>query len=62
MIAVLLAPLGLVGIAAGLFGLYLARLLMGDGCSADAHETRHSARLLVVTGGTLLLVAVLWTG
>jgi hypothetical protein len=58
MIGSLLAPFGIVGIAAGLFGLYLARLLMADGYSADATEARHNARLLMATGGTLLLVAL----
>jgi H+/Cl- antiporter ClcA len=62
MIPSLLAPFGIIGIAAGLFGLYLARLLLVDGSDKDAAETRHSARLLLATGGTLLIVAMTWTG
>lgn len=62
MIALLLAPFGLIGIAAGLFGLYLARLLRVDGSDGDALVTRHNARLMLATGSTLLIVALLWTG
>lgn len=54
----LLAIFGLIGLAAGLFGLYLARLLFVDGCAAGAAETRHNAQLLLVTGGTLLILAL----
>ena len=62
MIPSLLAPFGLLGFAAGLFGLYLARLLYVDGCTTDAAETRHNARLLLATGSTLLILAMTWTG
>lgn len=58
MILSLLATFGMIGLAAGLFGLYLARLLFVDGCAAGAAETRHNAQLLLVTGGTLLMLAL----
>lgn len=62
MIPALLAPFGLIGIAAGLFGLYLARLLRVDGSAEDAAETGHNARLLLAASSTLLVVAMAWTG
>jgi hypothetical protein len=62
MILSLLAPFGVIGIAAGLFGLYLARLLLVDGSADDAAATGNNARLLLALGSTLLAVAMFWTG
>lgn len=61
MIGSLVASFGLIGLAAGLFGLYLARLLV-DGSAEDAAETRHNAQIMLSLGTTLLIVGTLWAG
>jgi hypothetical protein len=58
MIQPLLLTFGLLGIAFGLFGIALARLLLGDGAERDAYETGHNARLILVTGTTLIIVSL----
>jgi hypothetical protein len=62
MLAPLLVSLAMVGLAAGLFGLYLARLLTVDGCPEDAAETRHHAGLLLSFSAMLLTFGMLWVG
>lgn len=62
MIGLLLLPIGMLGVAAGLFGLYLACLLRGDGCAENAAEARHNAQLLLAAGSTMLIVALAGTG
>lgn len=58
MIASLLISFAMIGIAAGLFGFYLARLLLVDGLSADAAETNHNARLLLLVSVLLMAVSL----
>lgn len=62
MIHSLLMTVGMLGIAFGLFGVALARMLLVDGCDQDAAETRHNACLLLVTGTTLLVVSLAGVG
>lgn len=62
MIGSLLIPFAILGVAAGLFGLYLARLLFVDGSTADAAEARHNARLILAASSTMLIVALAGTG
>jgi hypothetical protein len=62
MIQSLLMMVGMLGIAFGLFGVALARMLRVDGCDQDAAETRHNARLLIVTGTTLLVMSLAQVG
>jgi hypothetical protein len=58
MILSLLATFGTLGIAFGLFGLYLARTLLGGGSEEGASDARHNAHLLLITGATLLIVSL----
>lgn len=58
MLPPLLATFGMVGLVAGLFGLYLARLLTVDGSTESAAATIHNATVLTVTGMALLLVGM----
>lgn len=62
MIPSLLMVVGMLGIAFGLFGVALARVLLVGGCDQDAAETRHNARLLIATGTTLLVVSLAQVG
>ncbi len=62
MIGSLLLSIGMIGIAAGLFGLYLACLLRGDGSLENAAAARHNAHLLLAASGAMLLVALAATG
>jgi hypothetical protein len=61
-ILTLLATFGTVGIGLGLFGLYLARVLLGGGWEEAASDARHNAHLLLVTGVTLLIVTLARSG
>jgi len=54
----LLAMFGMIGLTAGLFGLYLARMLHVDGLPEDAAETRHNAQLLVISALAMLVVSM----
>jgi hypothetical protein len=58
MLPYLLQTMGMLALAAGLFGIYLARLLQGDGWIEAASETSHNARILLITGGAVLAVAL----
>jgi hypothetical protein len=62
MILTLLATLGTLGIGLGLFGLCLARMLLGGGCVEDASDARHNAHLLLITGVALLIVTLARSG
>lgn len=62
MIHSLLMMIGMLGLAFGMFGIALARMLFVDGCERDAAETRHNANLLLVTGTTLLVVSLASVG
>jgi hypothetical protein len=50
--------MGMLALAAGLFGIYLARLLQGDGWIEAANETSNNARILLITGSAVLVVAL----
>lgn len=58
MIHSLLMIFGMLGVAFGLFGVALARMLFVDGCEEDAAATRHNAALLLVAGVALLAVSL----
>lgn len=58
MLLPMLSSVGMIGLMAGLFGLYLSRLLLGDGCGEEAAETRHNALLLVVSGAASIAVSL----
>jgi hypothetical protein len=58
MIQPLLMTFGMLGIAFGLFGVALARMLLVDGCERDAAETRHNAALMLATGLALLIFSM----
>lgn len=58
MIQPLLMTFGMLGVAFGLFGIALARMLLVDGSDRDAAETRHNAQLVLVAGAALLLVSL----
>jgi hypothetical protein len=60
MLPPLLATFGMVGLIAGLFGLYLARQLVVNGAPEDAAETSHNASLLMATGTTMVLFGMLF--
>lgn len=62
MIASMLLTFGMLGLTFGLFGLALARLMLVDGSEHDAAETTHNARLMLVTGTTLLIVGMVGIG
>jgi hypothetical protein len=62
MLVYLLQSLGMLALAAGLFGIYLTRLLQGDGWLEAARETAHNARILLITGGAVLAVALARVG
>lgn len=62
MLLPLLSSIGMIGLIAGLFGLYLARLLLSDGWGDEADETRHNALLLVISGAASLAVSLAGMG
>lgn len=62
MLVYLLQTIGMLGVAAGLFGMYLARLLRGDGWLEAAHETTANAYRLLIVGGAVLAVALTRVG
>ncbi len=58
MLSYLLQIMGILALAAGLFGIFLARLLHGDGWVEAAHETSANAQRLLIVGGAMLAVAL----
>jgi hypothetical protein len=62
MIHSLLMMVGMFGVAFGLFGVALARMLGVDGCEEDAAATRHNAALLLIAGVALLVVSLARVG
>lgn len=57
MIQSLLGTFGMLGIVFGMFGFAIAGSWLCGGCPTDAADIRGNARLLLLTGTTLLVFA-----